>query len=113
MDGKKHCDFGPIFWAHLFYIILIYISPFWLDWRWMPLGVIGMYLQWYYFGGCFLTKLEFGESEHNNFNWYYLNRLGFNVSLKRVKIFTDYLIPIFLFVFAFVWQFILGHAAWL
>jgi len=113
MGEKKYRDFGPIFWVHLLYIITIYASPFWLTWKWMPLGVVGMYLQWYCFGGCFLTKLEFGESEHNSFVWYYLNRVGFKFGLEKVKRCTDSWSVVYLLIVTLIWQVMLGHAAWL
>jgi len=113
MSEKKHCDFGPVFWIHLLYIALIYTSPLWLNWKIMPLAIGVVYFQWFFFGGCVLTIWEFGRTEHNSFYWYYLNRLGFKFSLKKVNLFTDYLAPSLIFIFAFTWQFIFGHAAWL
>ena len=93
-----------MFWIHLSFVVFSYTSPLWLDWKWIMLGIATMPLQRFFAGGCIFTKIEFGNSGHNSFNWYYLNRLGFHVSLKTVKLFTDYLIPAALLIFALIWQ---------
>lgn len=75
------------------------------------LGAIILFFSVVLFKGCILTKIEFGDSRYS-FNWHYLNKLGVKVSLKTVKLFTNYLIPAFLLIFAFIWQEVLtktGH----
>jgi len=114
MSGRKeHRDFGPVFWAHLASIVIFYLSPFLIDWRLVVILGGLLVLHWRYFGGCLCTIWEFGKDGSTNFNWYYLNRLGFRVSLKRVCFFTDYVIPLGLFTTCLVWQVVLGHEPWL
>lgn len=100
----RHSDFGFIFWLHLAVIIIFLSSPFWVRWEIVLVGILLYYLQLLIFGGCILTRAEFGESDHNSFYWYYLTRIGFTFSKKKVDIFVDYFLPAILLITALIVQ---------
>ena len=45
--------------AALVFIFAAFLSPLFLNWRWILIGVLGYYLQIPLFGGCLLTKFQF------------------------------------------------------
>lgn len=105
MGRREGCsDFGLIFWIHLAVIVLFFSSPFWISWKIILVGILAFYFQLLVFRGCILTKAEFGETTHNSFFWYYLNKMGFKVSEKSVVVFVDFFIPAILLAVALFLQ---------
>jgi hypothetical protein len=91
-------DFGMIFWIHLILIIALWTSPFWLDWKLIIFGGILYSVQLMIFGDCILTRKQFGTKKRGiTFYYYYLKKMGFNVSSEGVRKFADrYSFPIIL-----------------
>ena len=105
---KEHRPYGFFFWLHLVSIFFLWTSPFLVDLKWLPLGLIALYFQWRILGGCACTYWEFGHFD-TPFYWYYLNRWGVKISRKGADILTDYVIPIWVLIFGVIWQWVLGH----
>ena len=86
---------------HFIIMLLAYTSPLWLDWKLIVIGVILYYIQLLIFGGCLLTKAQFGRFDAS-FTGYYLKLLlgkfGIEVREKNIKKFLDLLAPIFIII---------------
>lgn len=87
--------------VHAVIMLLAYTSPLWLDWKLMIVGVILYYIQLLIFGGCLLTKAQFGRFDAT-FTGYYLNMLlatfGIKAKDRKIKLFLDTLAPIFIII---------------
>jgi hypothetical protein len=103
-----HKDFGLIFWIHMFLNVIAYTSPFWLNWKFILVGVFLYYCQELIFRGCLLTRLEFKGAEYS-FWGYYLSKIGIYLSHKQVKYIIVYAMPIIIFLLALIWQVVLEH----
>jgi len=108
MDNIKK-DYGPIFWTHLFVILLWYVSPLFITWYWLLFGTAFSYLQGIIIGGCILSHKQFGEEADETFFRYYLNKLGFNMSKKVAKIIFFWLEPIIIPIIAITIQMIFHY----
>ena len=87
-------DFVIIFWLHLIIILVIFSSPFWLSWKLIVIAIFIYYVQLLLFKNCILTTLQFQEKDRNTtFYSYYLEKLGFNVNKKKLRLFLDYILP--------------------
>lgn len=86
---------------HAIIMLFAYTSPLWLDWKLITLGVILYYIQLMIFGGCLLTKAQFGRFDAS-FTAYYLKRLldkiGIKNEEKSIKRFIDLLAPTFVII---------------
>lgn len=95
---------------HLFIIVAAYVSPFLLNWKIVLIGVL-IYVPFSAFMKyCPLTRLQFGSTKHS-FNWYYLNKVGINISEKKLDIYLRYIVPLAVFLIAVLWQVILKKGA--
>ncbi len=92
-----------VFTAHLLFIVVVFTSPFFLSWKLILIFVFLYYLQILVLGGCVLTKAQFGSYDET-FYHHYLNKLGFRISERKVKIVADYILPPLIFVVATVYQ---------
>jgi len=81
----------PIVYGVLFIACLI--SPFYLDWRLILLGIVLLHLQFAIFGGCILTNLEFGKYD-KIFMHEVLARVGISVNVKVMKILMRFILPV-------------------
>lgn len=98
-------DFGFIFWVHLFLIFLVWISPILFDWKIIFLLILVYYLQLVIFGGCILSKKQFGSNKREEtFYSYYLCKMGIDVNKRKLVFFLDYILPWVLLIVAYVIQ---------
>jgi hypothetical protein len=97
-------DFGVIFWVHFTLIVLIWLSPLWLSWDMMLIGILAIHLYWWIFEGCHLTHLEAGKDKDNTFYHYYLSKRFPRLNKRRVKIWVRYIIPVLLLALAYLLQ---------
>ncbi len=95
---------------HFTLILLIYISPFVLNWKIILFFILLYYLQLYVFGNCILTIKQFNESTRDtSFYSYALAKLNFYPNKKIARIVVDYFMPWVILFLAIIWQEYLGH----
>ncbi len=102
-------DFGIIFYLHLFFIILAYSSPLWLDWRVITLGIIILQIQFIVFEGCILTQIEAGKDKDMTFGYYYLSKAFPSLNKIKTKFFIRYVISAVIFLTAFILQYYMHY----
>ncbi len=101
----KKREFGFIFWVHLILIILVWTSPFWLNWKLIFLFIVLYYIQLIIFKDCILTKKQFKtKTRSTTFYYYYLTKIGFKLKIEKVRKFVDYYAPWIIFSFALILQ---------
>src|SRR5574340_1179463 len=98
-------DFGIVFWIHLFFIILAYSSPLWLDWRVITAGIIILQIQFIVIEGCILTQMEAGKDRDMTFGYYYLSKIFPKLNKVKTKFFIRYIISVTIFLTAFILQY--------
>jgi hypothetical protein len=107
---KEVKEFGLIFWLHLLTIILIWSSPFLVDWKLIALFILLYYLQLIAVGNCILTWKQFGAGKRQiTFYYYYLSKLGLKLNVDRVRFVADYLLPWIILAMALFWQQVWGN----
>jgi len=96
-------------------ILLVFSSPFWLDWKLILVGIFVYYLQLIVLKEDILTKRNFNTKERGEMTFYsfVLEKIGFNIDRKRMQLIADYLFPWIIFAVAYHWQNILGKIIWL
>lgn len=100
-------EFGLMFWLHLILIILIWSSPFWLNWKFILFFIFLYYLQLIILKDCILTKAQFETKKRGvTFYWYYLTKLGFNLNKEKVRFIVDYIFPWVILTIALICQII-------
>lgn len=102
-------DFGIIFYIHLFFIILAYSSPFWLDWRVITAGIILLQIQFLVIEGCVLTQLEAGKDKDMTFGYYYLSKFFPSINKIKTKFFIRYVISAAIFLTALLLQYYFNY----
>ena len=99
-----------MFLLHLVIILLVYISPFILDWKLILILIALYYLQLLIVGNCILTIKQFAErTRDTTFYSHVLNKLEFYPDKRTVRIIVDYYIPWTILAVALIWQIVLGH----
>ncbi|MDR3642696.1 MAG: hypothetical protein P4L74_03675 [Candidatus Doudnabacteria bacterium] len=102
-------DFGIVFWIHLFFIILAYSSPFWLDWRVVTAGIILLQIQFLVIEGCILTQMEAGKDKDMTFGYYYLSKAFPKLDKLKTKYFIRYGVSAIAFLLAFIFQYVFHY----
>ena len=103
---KKQKDYGLIFWLHMVVNLILIFSWVLFSWWIIVIGEIILRLQYWIFGGCILSKAEFGIDEACI--PYYLEKWGIaKNNVKSRRLVRDYL-PIIVIVLALIWQMLLG-----
>ena len=93
---------------HLVLVILIWISPFILNWKWILFGVAIQKALAIKFKGCILTNIQFKEqAEEMTYYTYLLEKMGFSPNRKTMRFLSKYVIPIMILAITFIWQIIL------
>jgi len=100
--------FGLVFWIHLMLVSFAYLSPFLFNWKLIILGIIVLFIQYSWIGGCILNKIQFDEIKDITFLYPYIKMLGLNVNPYKFKIFIRYYLPFILFLIAIIWQVLLN-----
>jgi len=105
-----HSDFGLYFWIHFILILLAYSSWFLFSWWLVVLGSIVLWIQYWIFEGCILTKLHLGKAEGEfAFVAYYFEKINLRFDRKKLTFFIRHIVP-FAFIFlAISWQLILKN----
>jgi hypothetical protein len=97
---------------HTLLIILVWTSPFWLDWKLILGGIFLLIIQNIIFRGCILTNLQFSKKINKKVDdtmySYYLEKLGFNPNKKKIKLLARYIFPIIILGITIIWQIILN-----
>lgn len=97
-----------IFWTHLILIILVWTSPFWLNWKIIFLFVILNYLQIIIFKACVLTIAQFKKQEKEMTMYtFILEKIGFKINRKRMKLIAQFIMPWVILLIAIIWQILL------
>ena len=96
--------------VHIAILLLMYASPFWLDWRLICLLAVVNFVQFYLFGGCILAKYQFKGTEIGFQEWL-LSKLGIKVNHQRFKRFALFILPFLIVGVAIIWQVGLGMSA--
>jgi len=105
LDNLMHMKQAFYFWVHLFIILLIWSSIFWLNWKIIFIFVLLYYLQLLIFGNCILTIKQFNSKKRSkSFYAFTLKKLGFNVNEKTIANFVDFVTPWIILFLAIVWQ---------
>jgi len=97
-------EFGAIFWIHLFLIVVSLSTPFWLDWKFILIGIVILQLQWLILDGCYLTFLETGRNKDITFWYLYLSKIWPNLNMRKTKLIVRYLIPVLVLITAYLLQ---------
>jgi hypothetical protein len=79
---------GKVRWYSLFFIhtaIILagFVSPAFMNWKFILIGGLGYLLYSYYVDDCFLSAWQFGKKE--SFCLYYLNMVGINLEKSQVS----------------------------
>lgn len=108
MDKKK--DYGLIFWIHLIVNLVLYFSWILFSWWIILIGEIILQLQYQIFGGCVLTKAEFGKEKNDtSCIGYYLEKWNLiKKNTPKTKVFIRDISPWIIFALSVLWQLILG-----
>ncbi len=77
---------------HLIVIILVILSPIIFDYRLVTIGLVLYFLQIKVFGGCVLTKWQYGSYE-TTFYYYLFKSLRLPVTDRGARIFANYILP--------------------
>ena len=97
-----------IFYAHLILIILVWTSPFWLNWKIIFLFVILNYLQIIIFKACILTLAQFKEQgKEMTMYTFILEKIGFKINRKIMKLIAQFVMPWIILLIAIIWQILL------
>jgi hypothetical protein len=101
-------EFGLLFWIHILLLIPAYLSPLFIDWRLIAIGVVMLQIQYWTINGCFLTHLEMGKDKNETFIWYYLRKIYPNLNPKTTKFVIRVIVPVVLVTVGFFLQTNLG-----
>jgi hypothetical protein len=97
---------------HTILIILVWTSPFWLDWKLILVCILLLSIQYIIFKGCALTNLQFSnkinKKVEDTMYSYYLEKIGFKPNKRRIKFLARYIFPIIILGLALIWQIILN-----
>ena len=89
--------------SHVVLLMAFFLSPFFLSWKWVLLGVVLYYLQNIFIGCCILTLAQF-EGKVDSFCGYYLSKWGLRLNKKMIWVLSSHVIPWILFWVAFIYQ---------
>jgi hypothetical protein len=91
-------------------ILLVWSSPFWLDWKLIFLGIFVYYLQLIIFKEDILTKTNFKTKQRGEMTFYsfLLEKIGLNLDRKRMQMIADYIFPWLILLVAYYLQTILN-----
>lgn len=90
---------------HVFIIIVIYTTPFWLNWKLIIVYMILNLLQIKIFGGCIVSQYQF-KNKHEGFYKHYINKFfpKNKITNKQLNIILDYIVPIVLVIVGYMVQ---------
>lgn len=76
-------------------IVLAWSSPFWLDWKFIIIGISVYYIQLIMFGEDFFTRRNFNTKKRGEMTFYsfILEKVGFCVNRKKMQSIADYIFP--------------------
>ena len=98
----------PFFWTHLILIILIWTSPFFINWKIILFFIFLYYLQLLIFGNCIITKKQFKTKKREiTFYSFLLESAGFKFNRKKIRYLADNIFPWIIFLIAIIWQLII------
>jgi len=107
--NKPISYFGPIFWIHLILIVLAYSSPFLVSWWLIILGILILWVQYYFAKGDLITQAQFGKDLEMTFYTPYIEKTGLKINRRLFLIFIRYIMPFIVLALATVWQVWLGN----
>ncbi len=99
-------EFGFLFWLHVYFIILYFSFPFWLDWRIILAIALLLELQYLFIRDCILSRFELGKG--GAFWHHYLLKIFPSLHRGRTIFFTTYILPLLIAAIAFVLQKVFG-----
>lgn len=103
---KNH--FRAYFLLHLVIILLIWISPFYLNWKIILFLIFLYYIQLLIFGNCVINIIQFSTRfREPSFYAFVLERLGFKINRKRIILLADFVFPWIILGISLIWQLIL------
>jgi hypothetical protein len=105
---KKNADYGSIFWFHLGVNLVLIFSWLLFSWWIIILGSLVLQLQYKIFGGCILSRMEFGKKR--DCMVYYLNKWGFVKDMKKSKRFVELYLHIIVIILSLILQIALGFS---
>jgi len=99
----------------LILILLVWSSPFWIDWKIILGGIFIYYLQLVILKEDFFTKRNFNTKERGEMTFYsfILEKIGISINRKRLQLIADYIFPWIIFAIAYCWQIFLGNIVYL
>lgn len=91
---------------HWLFFVTMVSSMFWLAWYYIFLIFLLLRIQDYFFGGCILTWVEYGDFKRrwvvNTFIANFINKR--KIPVKYMGIFIDYFIPLIIVILAYFIQ---------
>lgn len=79
--------------VHFLLIVAAWSSPFWLEWRLIVVGVLLLYVLYFFSGGCPLTFIEAGRDKYQTFYYYHLVKLFPRLSKYHTYIAVRFVLP--------------------
>lgn len=82
-------------WAQAILIILCWVSPFFLNWKLILLGILVYYLQIILLKEDFFTRINFSSKERGEITFYsyILEKIGIKIDRKRMQLAADFIFP--------------------
>lgn len=114
MDASSPIAHKLTFALHLLVTLLAWAGPFLFSWWLMAVAYGAVQLQFWVFGACLMNK-HHGLEETNDATFYshLFTQLGIPHRPRQVKRVVRNGLYLLLGAWAWVWQVILGHDAWL
>lgn len=88
---------------HLFIIIIVFLSPWFVSWKYIILIFILFWLQLVIFKGCILTQLQFGN-KNEGFYYHYVKKLFPNIKQNLINNIVKFVIPLIIIIMALLIQ---------
>ncbi|VVB80496.1 Uncharacterised protein [uncultured archaeon] len=99
---------------HTLLVILVWLSPFWLDWKIILAGIFLLILQEIVFKGCILTNLQFSKKINKKVEdtmySYYLEKLGLKPNKRKIRFLARNIFPWIIFIISILWQILLNNS---
>ncbi len=92
-------------------ILLVWSSPFWVEWKLIFVGILAYYVQLIIFKEDLLTRRNFATKIRGEMTLYsfVLEKMNIGIDRKRMQLIADYIFPWVILAIAYYWQVFLGR----
>ncbi len=99
----KHKQLNIYFILHILFFVVIISGIFWIKWRYLFIIFLLLRIQDLIWGGCFLTKLQYGSFDRRFIAEHSGDKLP-KWARKNFYHFVDYILPVILIMLAYLIQ---------